>query len=297
MQRVLVVIPHFFARTGEIFTSHDSGRPDSANMRAAALRTIIFSLHELFGQPYLLADHLGQRCISVQTPDRMQIDVFIIINEENHLLDRLDCPGDLYRRVVGIGDPRWLGLAAHKLIAQMQGRYDWYCYLEDDTAIEDPLFFYKLRHAYDALSAEVGHDAILQPYRFETARDISDGIQTGARKLYPDYESGGLDFQADPVRLDAFGRSWTFAPARHPHAGCFFLDQGRAELFVRSPYCGEAKEMWVTPPDTTATLAIMRTFRIFKAVPDSLPFLEVRHLRPSMIGKLKLASEGTYLWR
>jgi hypothetical protein len=296
MQRILVTIPHFFDRSGDAEAQHDSARAGSAAVRARALRTVILSLHELFAESYLLADHVQQQCISATALDRMQLDICVIVNGDNHLLDQLDCPAHLYHRIPGIGDPQWLGLAAHKLIAQMQGRYDWYCYLEDDTAIEDPLFFNKLRYAYDALASAVGPDAILQPYRYETARDAGP-VQTGARKLYPDWDSGGVDFQAPSVRVEALGRAWTFMPARHPHAGCFFLDQSRAALFSQSPYCGEPKEVWITPPDTAATLALMRTFRIFKAAPDSLPFLEVRHLRPAMIGNLKPGSADTYRWR
>jgi len=296
MQRALIAIPHFFDHGGGAGAQHDSARANSAATRAQALGTVISALHELFAQPYLAADHVRQHCVAVDAPGRMQLDICVLTSGDNHLLDRLPCPATFYHRIAGVGDPRWLGLAAHKVIAQTLGQYDWYGYLEDDTVIEDPLFFLKLRHAYDALDAQVGPGAILQPYRFETVRDAADHNLPVPRKLYPDWESGGLDFDAPPVRIDMLGRPWTFAPARHPHAGCFFLDRARAEMFAKSPYCGAAKEIWVTPPDTAATLALMRTFRIFKAVADSLPFLEVRHLRPAMIGNLRPGPGETWRW-
>lgn len=296
MQRLLIVIPHFFDHAGAAGAQHDSARAGSAALRAQALSTVIATLHEVFAQLYLAADHVRQHCVSVAAPDRMHLDICVITNGDNHVLDHLSCPPELYQRIKGIGEPAWLGLAAHKVIAQTLGRYDWYGYLEDDTAIEDPLFFHKLRFAYDALTAQVGADAILQPYRFETIRDAGAHSLPVPRKLYPDWESGGLDFDAPPVRIDMLGRTWTFAPARHPHAGCFFLDRARAERFAQSKYCGEPVEVWITPPDTAATLAIMRTFRIFKAVADSLPFLEVRHLRPAMIGALKPGTDDTWRW-
>lgn len=296
MQRALIAIPHFFDHAGAPGAQHDSTRADSAAKRAEALSVVIARLHELFAQPYLLADHVRQHAVTYAPSERMHLDICVITSGENHLLDRLTCPRACYRAIAGIGDPRWLGLAAHKLIAQTLGHYDWYCYLEDDTVIEDPLFFYKLRYIYDVLGAQIGPEAILQPYRYETVMDAAGHALTAPHKLYPDWESGGLDFDAPPVQLDLLGRSWTFAPARHPHAGCFFLDRARAEMFVQSEYCGEARAVWITPPDTSATLAIMRTFKIFKAVPDSMPFLEVRHLRPAMIGSLKPGAEGTYRW-
>ena len=52
----------------------------------------------------------------------------------------------------------------------------------------------------------------------------------------------------------------------------------------------------MTPPDTTATWSILNTFRLYKATLDSFDFLEVRHLRPSMIRQLR-AEGGAYTWR
>lgn len=298
MQRALIAIPHFFDRSGSGNPKHDSARAASIVKRAQVLSTLIWGLHERFGQPYLVAQHSQQNCISVSPPEVMQLDIRLITNGENHLIDKLDCSPSLYTRVTTTGDPRWMGLAAHQLIAQNLGKYDWYCYLEDDLAIEDPLFFHKLRYVYDLFDAGIGADAVLQPARFETARDADTHALPGPWRLYPDYECDGLPyFDASLLQIDMMGRVWTLEPARHPHAGCFFLDQRRAEMFARSPYCGRDTEMWVTPLDTTATWAVMKTFRLFKPARDSLAFLEVRHMRPAMIGDLRPAGEGTYTWR
>jgi hypothetical protein len=292
MQRVLVAIPHFFDRSGAASAQHDSAQAGSAAKRAAALTTIIVKLHELFGQPYLLAEHTQQHCSEFAGPDRMELEICVITNGDNHLVKELACAPHLYRHIPAVGEPRWLGLAAHKLIAQTQGHYDWYCYLEDDTAIEDALFFDKLRHVYGLLPP----DAILQPMRYETELDAGGHALPAPRKLYPDFECGDALFEGPAVNVEVLGRTWTLEPARHPHAGCFFLDKKRATLFVASKYCGEAVEVWVTPPDTAASLALMRTFRIYKPARDSLAFLEVRHLRPAMIGNLKGPDGGPYLW-
>jgi hypothetical protein len=297
LPRALVTIPHFFDRQGIADARHDSADPDSAKRRADALSLVIWRLQELFGQPVLVARHSQQSSEQVSLPRRMQVDICVITNEDNHLVDQLTCPANLYKHVPAFGDPRWLGLAAHKVIAQMLGRYDWYCYLEDDTAIEDPLFFLKMRHAYDLLDAHVGPDALLQPARWESAWDGPNAALPGPRKLYPDYECAGSPYFEGPIiDVDMLGQRWMLEPARHPHAGCFFLDQRRAEIFTRSKYCGEAVETWITPPDTAATLAVMRTFRLYKPALESLDFLEVRHLRPAMIRQLR-PMEGAYTWR
>ena len=297
MQRVLIGIPHFFDRSGVGDARHDSAHAASAEKRAQALSTVICKLHELFAQPYLVAQHTQQNCVEFTPPDAMQLDIYVITMGENHLLEQLTCPPSLYRRGEASGNPRWLGLAVHKLIAQKRGEYAWYGYLEDDTAIEDPLFFYKLRKACDVLDAEVGPDAMLQPARYETVLDASTHNLPAPRRLYPDWECSPPYFEGPNVTIEMLGRPWTLEPARHPHAGCFFLDQRRAELFVRSGYCGQSTELWVTPPDTSASYGIMRTFRIYKAARDSLPFLEVRHLRPAMINALREIAPGTYTWK
>ncbi len=297
LSRAFVAIPHFFDRSGVADTRHDSADPASAARRAQALSTVIARLQELFGQPALVADHKNGRTREVALGGRMEIDISVITNGDNHLVDQLTCPPSLYKHVPAEGDPRWLGLSAHKAIAQSLGRYDWHCYLEDDTAVEDAMFFAKLRHAYDLFDAQVGTDAILQPARYETVLDAPGTALSLPHKLYPDYECDGMPyFQAPDVSIDMLGRRWTLEPARHPHAGCFFLDQRRAEIFARSKYCGEQVELWVTPPDTTATWSILNTFRLYKATLDCFDFLEVRHLRPSMIRQLR-AVDGAYTWR
>lgn len=297
LPRAFVAIPHFFDRSGSADARHDSADPNSAPRRAEALSFLIWRLQELFGQPALVARHSQQNSIEVSLGGRMQVDICVLTNGDNHLVGQLGLPPALYKHVPASGDPRWLGLAAHKAIAQVLGGYDWYCYLEDDTAIEDPLFFLKLRHAQDLLGAQVGPDALLQPARWESARDGANTALPGPRKLYPDYECAGSPyFEGPSVPLDMLGRRWTLEPARHPHAGCFFLDRRRAEMFVGSAYCGQAKETWITPPDTAATLALIHTFRIYKPALDSLPFLEVRHLRPAMIRQLRPEGDA-YSWR
>ena len=298
MQRALIAIPHFFDRSGSGDPKHDSARAASIGKRAQVLSTLIWGLHERFGQQYLVAQHSQQNCVGYVSPEVMQLDIVLITNGQNHLIDHLSCPATLYRRVEASGDPKWLGLTAHKLIAQGLGKYDWYCYLEDDLTIEDPLFFRKLRFVYDLFDGGVGADTLLQPARFETARDADTHALPSPWRLYPDFECAGMPyFDASPLQLDMMGRIWTLEPARHPHSGCFFLDQRRAELFVQSKYCGQDDEMWVTPLDTTATWAVMKTFRLYKPARDSLAFLEVRHMRPAMLGDLRPTGEGTYTWR
>lgn len=46
------------------------------------------------------------------------------------------------------------------------GGYDFYCYLEDDLLVRDPLFLRKLRW----FTGRFGEGAVLQPNRFEAAR-------------------------------------------------------------------------------------------------------------------------------
>ena len=248
MHRALVVIPHYFNRAGLGGARHDSGRADGAARRAAALTAVIAGLYDRFGPAYLVARHSQQNCVGLPSPDGMQLDIVVVTCGEHHLLDALGCSRGLYTRVDATGDPQWLGLGAHKVIAQNVGAYDWYCYLEDDVAIEDPLFFRKLRHVYDLFDTRIGPDTLLQP-------------------------------------------------ARHPHAGCFFLDGPRAQRFAQSKYCGHAVDLWITPLDTTATWSVMQTFRLYKPAGDSLAFLEVRHLRPAMIGNLRPDGATSFTWR
>ncbi len=295
--RALVAIPHFYRASGEE-ARHDSSRPSARAARARALATSILRLHELFGADRLAARHELACVLPVANPERLQLDIVVCVQEGAHLLDELPCPPGLYHRQLVTGDPQLLGFAAHRVLAGERGRYDWYCYLEDDIVVEDPLFFRKLAFFNRNFPVALDPPPLLQPSRYDSPVDGDPARVVGPERVYPDFMMGPHPLRPGPVvRLAMLDRTYTLEPCRHPHAGAFFLDAAQLERMVANPGFGRPRRCWVTWLDTAASLAIWEAFTLYKPAADSLDFLEVRHARPVMLHQLRPLEGGVRTWR
>lgn len=295
--RALIAIPHYFRPCSEE-ARHDSLRPKARAERARALATAIVRLHELFGRDHLAARHELGAVFAATNPERMEIDIVVCVHEDAHLLDELPCPSGLFHRQLVTGDPRLLGFAAHRVLARERKRYDWYCYMEDDIVIEDPLFFRKLAFFNQTFPVRLDPPPLLLPSRYDSPADGEPERLLGPERVYPDHMITTRPLRPGPVvRLELLGRSFTLEPCRHPHAGSFFLDPAQMERLAAAPTFARPERLWVTWLDTAASLAIMETFTLYKPAADSLTFLEVRHARPVMLNQLRVTPAGVRSWR
>lgn len=295
--RALVAMPHCF-RPRSDDARHDSLRPAARAERARALATAILRLHELFGADHLAARHQLGAVLPAANPERMALDVVVCVQEGAHLLDELPCPAGLFHRQLAVGDPQRLGFAAHQVLARERGRYDWYCYLEDDIVVEDPLFFRKLAFFNRSFPVRLDPPPLLQPSRYDSPADGEPGRVLGPERVYPDFMMLERPLRPGPtVRLSLLDRVFTLEPCRHPHAGAFFLDAAQMDRLAASPAFLDGERMWVTWLDTAASRAIMEAFTLYKPAADSLTFLEVRHARPVMLNQLRPLEGGARTWR
>ncbi|MCX8102305.1 MAG: hypothetical protein N3D77_13815 [Geminicoccaceae bacterium] len=294
--RALVAIPHYFAPQSAA-ARHDSLRPGARGARARALASAILRLHELFGADHLAACHPQGAALPAANPERMALDIVVCVQDGAHLLDDLPCPPGLFRRQPVQGPPQLLGFAAHEVLARGLGRYDWYCYLEDDIVVEDPLFFRKLAFFNRNFAAPLDRPPLLQPSRYDSPVDGSPERLGGPERLYPDHMASLAPLARGPrVQLTILDRTFTLEPCYHPHAGCFFLDARQMARLVGSPAFRDRTRIWATWLDTAASVAIAETFTVYKPAADSLTFLEVRHARPVMLDQLRPLEGGARTW-
>jgi hypothetical protein len=185
--------------------------------------------------------------------------------------------------------PELLGFACHDVLRERLGRYDYYCYLEDDLVLHDPWLFTKLawfcRHA--------GNDCLLQPNRFEA------GLGHLVAKVYVDGDltrDVTAPFQniddAPTLELEALGRRVVFRRPLNPHSGCFFLDARQMDRWANGPAFADRASRFIGPLETAATLGIMRTFRVYKPDLAHADFLEVRHHATGYLSRLCAADGG-----
>jgi hypothetical protein len=158
--RVLVVIPHFFGSVAAD-TTNKSRQQTARAERVQALTATITWLHYSFGTAAYGLDHEQRVAWKTPNPTAHALDVIVCTNGSAHLLGELGPLAPLFHHQPAAGNPVMLGFACHAILRDACGRYDYYCYLEDDIVITDPMFLRK-RASFDA---QFGPSALLQPQR------------------------------------------------------------------------------------------------------------------------------------
>jgi hypothetical protein len=286
MRRVLVVIPHYYAAGTGFYGSTGS----DASTRVAALERVIAGLHQSLGsrQAFLLwlQQHIPGKgnghLIHANEDLRSSVDVAICTTGENHLISRLTIPEGLYHHQPTGAEPMKLGFACHEVLRKALGSYDWYCYLEDDLLITDPMFLSKL----EWFVREHGEETTLSPHRFERS------LTFPVHKLYHD-GSVRPDFTAAWQNVDdrrfletaALGMPLRFERWPNPHSGCFFLTSRQMETWASRPWFLDNDCSFAGPLESAASLGIIKTFRQYKPSPVNAGFLELEHLHPRYLGE------------
>jgi hypothetical protein len=285
--KVLVTIPHFFDST---IKSGYGSTTAPATERLASLKACIQGLQETVGsrQASLLFMHApvagkgNGRLSKVNDFSPTMLDIAVCTTGESHLIGDQLPPGKTFHHVQTAVQPMLLGFACHKVLQEMLGKYDYYCYMEDDLSISDPLFFVKLKWFTDIFGAA----ALLQPHRFETSGEPT------LHKLYidgpvkTDFSAKWQDIsQANKLVGSTLGREFVFERPSNPHSGCFFLNASQMESWANAPHFLDGDTSFAGPLESAASLGVMKSFRIYKPAAKSAGFLELRHLANRYLGK------------
>lgn len=271
--RLLFAIPHYFHPVPG--GGHGAlGRDPTPRVRA--LGDCLAAVRQLFGRPQCEIDIARRTTAPANHALAAGVDVLVCTTGGRHLLDRLPLGPDYFTHLpVAVADPKLLGYECHAALRdRLAGGYDFYCYLEDDLVLRDPLFFVKLKWFVGV----AGEGAVLLPNRYEVAR---------GRLVHKAYVDGPLrpgvtaPFQdvsvAPEVAADALGRRVAFRRPLNPHAGCFFLTAGQMAAWAARPDFLDRSARFVGPLESAATLGVMRAFRVYKPAPENAAFLEVEH--------------------
>ena len=284
--KVLVVIPHYYnAQGGGRYgsTGADTGR------RVAALSRAILGLRETLGPAqaflYCLHEHIPERgngrLMKVNAFASSQLDIALCTTGEAHLAGQLLVPPGLFHHITVMAEPMLIGFACRKLLRANLGKYDFYCYMEDDLLVNDPLFLRKLAW----FNSLFGDETVLLPHRYETSEK---------EKLHKLYIDGPVreDFTArwqdvnDSrfLHAEAFGEALTFERWPNPHSGCFFLNARQMEKWAGTPDFESTDCSFAGPLESAATLGVMKNFRVYKPSFACAGFFEIRHLHNRYLG-------------
>jgi hypothetical protein len=284
--KVLVTIPHFHNSAGG--GAYGSTGPESA-LRAEALSRAILGLHQCLGPNqaflYCMHEHIpargNGRLVKVNHASTAQLDIAVCTVGDGHLVDSLNLPRGTFHHQAVKADPMLLGFACQQVLKAHLGKYDYFCYAEDDLVISDPLFLTKIAW----FSKTFGNEVLLQPHRFELADSgpvhklyIDGPVHAGFTTQWQDVsdrQTLEAGFLGEEIRFER----WT-----NPHSGCFFLNAAQMEKWVSSPDFGDGDCSFAGPLESAASLGIMKIFRIHKPSFANAGFLEIRHFHNRYLG-------------
>jgi hypothetical protein len=269
--RLLFTFAHFFNPDSK--GKHASQRKNP-QPRIEALTQSITSLHQLFGNSQRMID-IGQRlAFRANQPQRSQLDIIICTTQNCHLLNQLSLPSHFYQHYPTQAEPLLLGFECQAVLRECLGKYDYYCFLEDDLIIHDPWFFVKLNW----FTQQARDFSLLQPNRYEVS---THGLTNKAYidgDLLPRVTAPFQNVNEKPkLQGKIMGMPILFRRALNPHAGCYFLNANQMTHWVNQPYFLDRDTSFVGPLESAATLGIMRTFKIYKPAPTNASFLEIQH--------------------
>jgi hypothetical protein len=285
--KVLVTIPHFHnPKGGGAYgsTSSESGR------RAEALSRSIAGLHESLGprQAFLYCLHElvpgrgNGRLLKVNNQAADALDIAVCTVGDSHLINSLSVPSGMFHHQPVKSDPMMIGFACQQVLKAHLGKYDFYCYLEDDLLIQDPFFLRKL----EWFTRTFGEEVLLLPHRYEISS------KEALHKLYidgpvrPDFTARWQDVNDRRMLNSEFlGHEISFERWSNPHSGCFFLSAAQMARWAESPTFGDGDCSFAGPLESAASLGVMKNFRIHKPAVPHAGFLELQHLHNRYLGE------------
>jgi hypothetical protein len=291
--RVLFTIPHYYHPQDQPEGEQAGAAPRygahtaSAGPRLEALTACLTALHQLYRRTPCFIDHQCGQARLAEPAVPCTVDVVICTTQGRHLLEQLPA-GPWFEHRPTEADPPLLGFACHDVLRERLGRYDYYCYLEDDLVLHDPWLFAKLAW----FNRQAGQDKLLQANRYEA------GLGFMLPKVYVDgnlAEHCTAPFQdihdSGPLLGEVLGVPVRFERTLNPHSGCFFLNARQMEHWVRQPHFLDRVSRFIGPLETTATLGILRTFKVYRPAPANADFLEVQHYGSGYLEQLCLTKQ------
>ena len=285
--RILVTIPHFHNARGT--GVYGSTGPDTTR-RATALARCITGLHQAIGpkQAFLYCLHEqipgkgNGRLMKVNSCSASLLDVAVCTVGDSHLLNQLAPIASLFHHQPVQAEPMKIGFACQQILQAHLGKYDLYCYLEDDLLISDPQFLQKLLW----FNSQFGDETTLLPHRYEISPTEP------LHKLYidgpvrPDFTAKWQDVSdRTVVESEVLGSPLTFERWPNPHSGCFFLNARQMEKWSSSPTFQDGDCSFAGPLESAASLGIMKTFLIYKPSMAHAGFFEIQHLHNRYLGE------------
>jgi hypothetical protein len=270
--RILAVIPHYFGPSHPENNLATIGSYIEPLGRLAALSEVIVGLHRHFGPNRHVYDGTAIEADAF-SPQR-KVDIVVLAVRGHELTGELGLdPGTIETCYVDCKPP-WIAFEAQRVFRERLGRYDFYCFMEDDLIIHDPAFFDKLNW----FQQNFGYTSLLMPVRCEIpatgtpAKVIAD--LDLVESAYRPFRRPGQHEELEAIWNGQ--RQW-FGLPKNPHAGSFFLTGEQMDYWVKQPTFDDKDASWIGPIESAGTFSVGRVFDIYKPLRPDPFFLEVHH--------------------
>jgi len=288
--RILFTVAHYYkAKEGFYGSQRADPKP-----RIDALTRLIATLHASFGKRQGLLDPPRRQLFETNGQWRDEIEVVVCTTGDAHLAGAL--PQNLFRHHSTAAEPMLLGYECHAVLKEGLGRFDYYCYLEDDILVDDPWFFRKLAW----FTKEAGDRALLQPNRYELSpADKVHKLYIDCNLLKPELSEKYQNVKLRPeIQKRVMNEKVVLKRVNNPHAGCFFLNAKQMAKWAEQPYFLDRATDFGGPLESAATLGVMRCFECYKPARECAAFLEVEHMHPRYMGRyLDFTAEAPFKFR
>jgi hypothetical protein len=275
--RLLFTIPHFCRTTSEPKPSRDvpqySSVTSDPKRRALVLQSCLNHLTANVCSPHFeFNNSTGVVGAGLdQSPSRWHVTIIICTTQGQHALQHVSLPPEAHHHVVDT-PPQELGFACHLEMKRLIEQFDYFCYLEDDILITDPLFFDKQLW----FSGQFGDDCMLQPNRYELFRDRYKIYVDGPlpKNLTRPYLVDEEDMEREARFL---GMTFSFVRSSNPMSACFFLREAQLRRWTESAIFNDRDSSFLSPLESAQILGPLKLFRIYKPARQNADFLEVIH--------------------
>lgn len=281
--KILFAIPHYYQDRGTHSVRHGSVSGRSTE-RLASFSQCLSAIRQLFGRPQCLIDVADRTTKPVNQLTAELVDVIVHTTGTDHLVDQLRLGSDYFQHRATAAQPELLGFECHATLREHLGEYDYYCYLEDDLVIRDPLFFEKIRW----FTHTFRRGCVLAPNRFEVTVNAIVHKAYVDGPLNPHVTCLFQDVTEQPsLEVELFARTIRFIRPTNPHCGGFFLTAEQMAHLAESPHFLDRDTRFIGPLESAATLGVMRTFRVYKPAPENACFLEVEHQGAAFLNRIR----------
>ena len=271
VMKILITIPHYYYPSKESYGSSDS----SPQVRIEAFKSCLFNIYSLFSPSQCMIDIQNKKTIKANSALAHSIDVVVCTANDRHLLSQANIPGNFYtNHAVTLEDPKYLGFECQRVLKENLGKYDYYCFMEDDLIINDPYFFEKIKW-FNSFTDKM---SVLQPNRYEVStcgsvlKSYVDGdIRPAITEKYQNVN------EFSELSKEFLEQNILFHRPYNTHSASYFLTQEQMQYWVDQPYFLDLDASFITPLESSASLGVMKTFRVYKPSPENANFLEIQH--------------------